>query len=210
MVPESNSIPRKLLTVVLAEARSAPPASKSVLTLAEAGADPRAASALMSSVPPPITTELASPRAAIWKVLVPVRAKVPAPYLWSMPDPLMTPPRVKVPAVVVILRVPARATAPVPRFRAEPFEPVKVKSAKRPIALFVVSVRSLPDELSRLRFLSSNRFRIPVPRAPALFRPRPPWRTIIPAEIVLARHRVVVLVPNLTRALLPESSAFTD
>ena len=210
MVPESNSIPRKLLTVVLAEAWSAPPASKSVLTLAEAGADPRAASELISSVPPPITTELASPRAAIWKVLVPVRAKVPAPYLWSMPDPLMTPPRVKVPAVVVMPRVPTRATAPVPRFRAEPFDPVKVKSAERPMALFVVSVRLLPVELSRLRPALSSRLRIPVPRAPALFRPRPPWRTIRPAETLLARHRVVVLVPNLTRALLPESSAFTD
>ena len=178
--------------------------------MAEAGADPRAASALMSSVPPPTTTELASPRAAIWKVFVPVRASVPAPYLWSIPLPLMTPPRVKVPAVVVMPRVPARATAPVPRFRAEPFEPVKVKSAERPMALFVESVRSPPDELSRLRPELSNRFRIPVPRAPALFRPRPPWRTIKPAETVFARHRVVVLVPNFTRALLPDSSAFTD
>jgi hypothetical protein len=78
----------------------------------------------MRSVPAPTTTELASPKVAIWKVFAPVRASVPAPYLWSMPLPLMTPPRVKVPAVVVMPRVPARATAPVPRFNEEPLEPV--------------------------------------------------------------------------------------
>ena len=123
-MPERSSIPRLALTVVLTEACRAPPAKRRVLTFAVAGAVPRAASELIKSVPAPTTTELASPRAAIWKVFVPVRASVPAPYLWSIPLPLMTPPRVKVPAVVVMPRVPVRATAPDPRFKAEPLEPV--------------------------------------------------------------------------------------
>ena len=124
VVPERSSRPRLALKVVFAEAWTAPPAKRRVLTLADEGAVPRAASELIKSVPAPTTTELASPRAAIWKVFVPVRASVPAPYLWSMPLPLMTPPRVKVPALVVMPRVPVRTTAPVPRFRAEPLEPV--------------------------------------------------------------------------------------
>ena len=91
--------------------------------MAAVGAVPRAASALMRSVPPPTRTELASPIDTIWKVFVPVRANVPAPYLWSIAVPLTTPPRVSVPAETVTVREPPKTVEPVPRFKDALFVP---------------------------------------------------------------------------------------
>ena len=100
---------------------------------------------------------------------------MPAPFFVKENAPDITPPTVKVFAVVVNVLLAERATAPVPKLRG--LVPVNIKSAFQFCALFVLSVMAAPEVLS---IVPADMVNVPVPMADALLMFSVPAFNVVP------------------------------